>query len=68
MYKVVIDATIHLDEIVLGQSRYQMKAEALADDNDSMKQRILEHFPAEWRENIMVHFDYVGVLSEEDEE
>lgn len=67
MYKVVIDAIIHLDEIVLGQSVYQMKAEALANDDDRMEQRILEHFPEEWRENIVVRLESVDVYSEDDE-
>ena len=68
MYTVVVDAIVHLDEIVLGQSVFQMKAEALADDDDHLEQRILEHFPAEWRENIRVRLEYVDVHTEEDEE
>ena len=72
MNKVVIDAAIYLDDIVLEKFNTLADAEALADDDDQMEHRILGLFPEEWRENlassIMVRLECVEVVGEGEEE
>jgi len=40
----------------------------LARNDSHIEHMILEHFPEEWRENILARLEYVDVHSEEDEE
>lgn len=61
MNKVVIDAVIYLDDIVLEKFNEIVDAEALANDDDHLEHMILEHFPEEWRENILVRLESVDV-------
>ena len=67
MNKVIIDAVVHLDEIVLGKFDTLTDAQALANNDDHMEQMLLELFPEEWRENILVRLESVDVYSEGDE-
>lgn len=67
MNKVVIDAIIHLDEIVLEKFNALIDAQVFAEQDKDMEHMILQLFPEEWRENILVRLEYVDVLSEDDE-
>lgn len=67
MYKVIIDAVAHLDEIVLGKFNTLADAQVFAEQDNDMEHMILKHFPEEWRENILVRLEYVDVYSEDDE-
>ena len=68
MYTVIVDAIIHLDEIVLEKFNALIDAQVLAEQDSHMEYMILELFPEEWRENIRVRLEYVDVHTEEDEE
>ncbi len=68
MNKVVIDATIHLDDLVLEKFNTLDDAEALADDDGRMERMLLGRFPEEWRENILVRIEWVEVELEGEEE
>ena len=61
MNKVVIDAIIHLDEIVLEKFNALIDAQVLAEQDSHMEHMILELFPEEWRENILVRLESVDV-------
>jgi len=65
--KVVIDAIIILDEIVLGRFNALIDAQVLAEQDSHMEQMILKLFPEEWWENVTVNLESVDIYSEGDE-